>query len=124
MLEHFRQTADLSCVYSVPSDAAVVLSLEQGIRAPEHKRRRVCLGRAHGGFVNDVDDGGDQTSDSRRMFFRTTSFKQLNLQKTAQLGLGMSSELRQHDLAITLHSFSSQGERVEAGCASKSFVYA
>ena len=57
MLEHFRQIADMSCVYSVPTELVTVTSLDQGIHKPLRKRRRRSVAVSHGGFIHDVDDG-------------------------------------------------------------------
>ena len=55
LLDHFRQSLDLSCVYAVPKDDLLFAPLGGGIREPRPKRRRIETVRSSAGFVCDVD---------------------------------------------------------------------
>jgi hypothetical protein len=95
MLEHFRQIACVSVVYSLPSHSAVATSLADSIAEPAHKRTRLNN--------SDGADGSD------RIHFRVTSIKKLNLQTTVSLSPAVAEKFTADDIAITMHSNTSAG---------------
>ena len=92
MLDHFRKSADLGAVYSVPRNLVEVASLERASAADPGSRAQV-------------------QKDTSQMFFRLVTLKHLPAQKTvSKHGL---EHLHWHDLAITLHNAVQVGEASE-----------
>ncbi len=100
MLEHFRSTMDMSCVYAMPFASASIAVVGEALGAKPAKRRRLDAAAV----TSDVQEAADEPLVPEKVFFRVTTHRRLNLQRTVPLAAAVAERFDPYDVAITLHA--------------------